>query len=410
MDGWLATERNVRVCAVLGAVTIAFSSILVRLSHASPSTSAIFRCAYALPVLGLLAWREDRRHGPRPWSERRMAVTAGVFFAVDLMLWHRSIADVGAGLATVLANVQVVLVPLVAWMVLAERPGRRVLAALPIAMLGVLLISGALEHGAYGRNPTRGAILGLGAGIAYVGFLLLLRRSGEDLRRPAGPLFDATAVATVLCILGGVALGDAHLVPVWPGAAWLITLALTSQVLGWLLISSSLPRLKAALVSLLLTVQPVGSVALAAFILGESPSALQLIGVGVVLAALLVATAPLSEQVLRLRSDHRNRARTVGVDDVAAGAANQHHRLQSILGPRQVGRSSELVDHRNPGRSQLPSERIGSTAPILQRPDPGTPDRDIGLASPPRPPEGVGDHHAGPHAEQRMEPRAQRSR
>ena len=55
MERWLATERNVRVCALLGAVTIAFSSILVKLSHASPSTAAIFRCVYALPVLGLLA-------------------------------------------------------------------------------------------------------------------------------------------------------------------------------------------------------------------------------------------------------------------------------------------------------------------------------------------------------------------
>ena len=116
-----------------------------------------------------------------------------MFFAADLILWHHSIGDVGAGLATVLANIQVVLVPLVAWAVLSERPGGQVLAALPVALLGVLLISGALEHGAYGRDPTRGAVYGLGAGIAYVGFLLLLRRGGADLRRPAGPLFDATA-------------------------------------------------------------------------------------------------------------------------------------------------------------------------------------------------------------------------
>ncbi len=292
MERWLSSERNVKVCAVLGAVTIAFSSILVRLSHATPSTAAIFRCAYALPLLGLLAWREDRRLGSRSWRSRRAALAAGVFFAADLLLWHRSIADVGAGLATVLANIQVVLVPLVAWMVLAERPGRRVLAALPVALLGVILISGAFEHGAYGRNPTRGAIFGVGAGVAYVGFLLLLRRGGADLRRPAGPLFDATATATVLCIIAGEILGDAHLVPSWPGAAWLITLALTSQVLGWLLITVSLPRLKAALIALLLTVQPVGSVALAALIFAESPSVLQVIGVAMVLAGLLVATAP----------------------------------------------------------------------------------------------------------------------
>jgi drug/metabolite transporter (DMT)-like permease len=288
----LAIAGHERSYALLGAVTIAFSSILVRLSHASPSTAAIFRCVYALPVLGLLAWIEDRRFGSRSWRERRAGLLAGIFFAADLLLWHHSIGDVGAGLATVLANIQVVLLPLVAWALLSEPPGRRVLLALPVSLLGVLLISGVLEHGAFGRNPTRGALFGIGAGVAYVGFLLLLRRGGTDLRRPAGPLCDATAVAAVLCLAAGLVIGDARLVPSWPGAGWLITLALTSQVLGWMIIGAMLPRLPAALTSILLTVQPVGSVALAALIFGEDPSALQLSGVVLVLAALLAASRP----------------------------------------------------------------------------------------------------------------------
>jgi drug/metabolite transporter (DMT)-like permease len=76
-------------------------------------------------------------------------------------------------------------------------------------------------------------------------------------------------------------------------------LALTSQVLGWLLITVSLPRLPAALTSLLLTVQPVGSVALAAVIFGESPSAFQLVGVALVLAALLTATSRMPARISR---------------------------------------------------------------------------------------------------------------
>jgi drug/metabolite transporter (DMT)-like permease len=325
MERWLGSERNIRLCAMLGALAIAFSSILVRLSHASPSTAAIFRCAYALPVLGLLAWLEDRRYGRRSWRDRRVAVFAGVFFAADLILWHNSIEDVGAGLATVLANIQVVLVPLVAWAVLSERPGRRVLAALPIALLGVLLISGALEHGAYGRAPTRGTLFGIGAGIAYVGFLLLLRHGGSDLRRPAGPLFDATATGAVMATIAGLVIGDAHLVPTWPGAGWLITLALTSQVLGWLLITISLPRLPAALTSLLLTIQPLGSVALAAIIFAESPSALQLAGVAMVLVGLLVATLP--EQIFRLGANQRPSPGAVVGSHVALGAADEHDGL-----------------------------------------------------------------------------------
>jgi drug/metabolite transporter (DMT)-like permease len=82
-------------------------------------------------------------------------------------------------------------------------------------------------------------------------------------------------------------IGDAHLVPTWPSAGWLLLLALSSQVVGWLLISSSLPRLPAALTSVLLTLQPLCSVGLAALIFAESPSPLQLVGVALVLAALL---------------------------------------------------------------------------------------------------------------------------
>jgi drug/metabolite transporter (DMT)-like permease len=281
-----------RWAAALGALAIAFSSILVRLSHSSPSTVAVWRCVYALPVLGLLMWREDRRHGPRPARDRWIAVASGVFFGADLILWHHSIEDVGAGLATVLANIQVIFVPLIAWAVLSERPARRVLVALPVAMVGVLLISGVLEAGAYGRDPSAGAGFGLGAGVAYVGFLLLLRRSGVDLRRPAGPLFDATVAGAVVSALAGVAWGDLNLVPWWPSVGWLVVLALTSQVVGWMLITISLPRLPAAITSLILMIQPIGAMILGAIIFGESPSALQLLGAGLVLCTVMAATAP----------------------------------------------------------------------------------------------------------------------
>src|SRR5581483_1692994 len=118
-------------------------------------------------------------------------------------------------------------------------------------------------------------------------------------------------------------IGDADLAPDWPGAGWLATLALTSQVVGWLLITVSLPRLPAALTSLLLTVQPIGSVALGALIFSESPTALQLVGVALVLAGLLTATRPdrsrpaLPKEVFGLGPDEGLRPRAVALSDVA---------------------------------------------------------------------------------------------
>ncbi|MBI4259699.1 MAG: hypothetical protein HY658_03940 [Actinobacteria bacterium] len=56
-----AGGRRPYLGAALGSVFIAFSGILVRVADVSPSTAAVFRCAYALPALGLLAWAERRR-------------------------------------------------------------------------------------------------------------------------------------------------------------------------------------------------------------------------------------------------------------------------------------------------------------------------------------------------------------
>ena len=186
-----------------------------------------------------------------------------------------------------LGNLQVVVVPLAAWALLGERGQGRVFAALPLVCSGVVLISGALETGAYGADPLRGVVYGILTGLTYAAFLLVLRQGSSDLRRPAGPLFDTTAVATVACLVAGVAIGQADLLPSWPAHAWLLLLALTSQVLGWLLITVSLPRLPAALTSITLTIQPVGSVLLGVVLLGEDPTVLQLAGVSLILAGLV---------------------------------------------------------------------------------------------------------------------------
>jgi drug/metabolite transporter (DMT)-like permease len=278
------------LAGVLGALTIAFSAIFVSLADVSPATAAIFRCVYALPPLAALAWYEQRRYGPRASGQSRLAWIAGAFFAADLVLWHNAIEQVGAGLGTVLGNTQVVIVPIAAWLFLGERPGSRVAVSVPVVMIGVVLISGVLGGGAFGRDPVLGVIFGIGTGIAYAGFLLVQRHANRDHRRPAGPLFDATLSAAVFSLLIGLPLGEVDLVPTWPAHGWLVLLGLLVQVGGWLLISISLPRLPAAITSVVLTIQPVGSVVLGIWILSEAPSAFQLVGVLFILAGLLLTT------------------------------------------------------------------------------------------------------------------------
>jgi drug/metabolite transporter (DMT)-like permease len=287
-------NRRPLLMAGLGAATISCSAVFIAESGASAVSTAFYRTALALPVLILLAVMEQRRHGPRPLAQRLRAVLAGVFLAVDLILWAHAIADVGAGVATVLGNLQVLFVAGLAWVLWKERPGRAVAFALPVVMIGVVLVSGLVEKSTSSEHPLAGICFGVGTSIAYAGYLLILRRSSSTSVHVAGPVADATAGSAVAALAFGVVFGGLELHPLWPSIGWLAALALLSQTAGWLFITSSLPRLPAAVSSLMLLLQPAASLALAALILGQHPTGLQILGAiltcGGALAASLSST------------------------------------------------------------------------------------------------------------------------
>jgi drug/metabolite transporter (DMT)-like permease len=276
---------------------IAFSGIFYRFAAVEPSTATLFRCLYGLPLLAIVAWLEHRRYGGLSWRSVGLAAGAGVFFAGDLTSWHHAIEFVGAGLATVLGNLSVLVVGIVAWLFLGERPSRSILLALPIVLVGVFLISGVVDEGAYGSNPLAGVVLGLMTAVFYAGYLLVIRRSGRDERRPAGPVAVSTLSTAIVAGIIGVPLGELDVVPSWPAHGWLLAYGVTSQFLGYLLISVSLPRLPAVVTSIILLAQPVATVGLAMLLLGETPSAAQIAGVGLVIGGIALATLP----VARLR-------------------------------------------------------------------------------------------------------------
>ncbi len=314
-----AGPRHSVLAVLAGASCIAASATLLRLADASAGMAAFFRCALAVPVLwGLMVadrTRSDRR--PLPRQARWLARLAGLSLAIDLVLWSHAINAVGSGLATVLGNLQVLFVALIAWTVLDERPAKPLFIAMPVMLVGVVLIAGIVGSGSYGSNPGLGVIFGIGTSIFYAGFILILRTAGLTTGRSAdvgtiAPLYEATLGAAVGAAVLAVILGDVHLRSPWPTLGWLALLAVSSQVVGWLLISRSLPLLPASLTSTLLLIQPAGAVALGAIVFGEDPSAEQLAGVAILLAGVLIATASRGTDRVRLPSAEEIAARSEG--------------------------------------------------------------------------------------------------
>jgi len=296
-----------RLMATAGVVCISFVPILVRASDdAGDVTIAFFRFLYALPILLVLYWG-TRHRDRRPRRSRMIAAASGVFIALDLTFWHASIGLIGAGLATVVANLQVVIVALIAWAVLGEKPGRGAIWPIPLVLVGIVLISGAGSNDAYGTKPGLGALLSLLAAFFYSAFVLGLRQAnrGHDVV-PTGPLLDSTIGAAIASLIIGLAFSpDFSLEITWRTHRWILLIALISQVLGWLLISRSLPNLPAIDTSVLLLGQPLLAIIWARLIYSETFGTSQWIGAVLVLAGLVLfslrrpSSRPLRQQPVK---------------------------------------------------------------------------------------------------------------
>lgn len=167
------TDIRWQIGLAIGALCVSASAVLLGLADTTPATATVARSALALPVVAALAFFERRHNGGLGSRKYLSAVVCGVLFAGDMLWWTQSIPEVGAGLSTVLVNIQVAIVPLLAYLVDRERSGPRFLWSLPVILVGVLLAGGIFEHAVGGTNPTWGTVHAVAAALCYSGFLFL---------------------------------------------------------------------------------------------------------------------------------------------------------------------------------------------------------------------------------------------
>src|SRR5699024_2407541 len=225
------------------AVCLSGSAILVSASGVAPITAGALRCGLALVVIVPLAALEWRRRGAIPRHPLVCAAVAGVALGIDFSCWNVSVVEAGAGVATVLVNVQVIVLPVLLWAFDGVRAPRRVWLVAPVMLTGVGLAGGVLHSGG-GAPGTRGVLLGLAAGTGYACYLYAIRRGAPQAHGwPFGVLAVACATATLTAAGVAVITGDAALPPT--ARAWMMmaALALFGQVAALALINQGTARL-----------------------------------------------------------------------------------------------------------------------------------------------------------------------
>lgn len=296
---------------LVGALCLSASAVIVKLADVDAATTAVLRCAIAVVPLVPLALAERQRHGTLHRRAVGWSLAAGIALGIDYSAWTASIYLVGAGVSTVLINVQVIVLPLLALLIDRDRMPRRFLVALPVMIVGIVLVGGVGPNelgigqstSAVGQSRLGGVLLGLFAGTGYGTYLYLSRRATRaQVELALQPLTLATAAAAVTSAIIAVFSHGLRVTGI-DGRAWilLIVLAIVGQVAAWLFIHHGSIRLPADVTASLLLIQPVTALALSAVVLGERFGLGQIIGAVIVVGAVAVANGIVARPGVRSR-------------------------------------------------------------------------------------------------------------
>lgn len=213
---------------------------------------------------------------------------AGVVGVTGLLLFYRSLALGAMSVVAPLTALSSAAVPVVAGVLLGDRPSPVALAGVGVALVAVVLVSA--EHG---RLPgvrqlaSAATLTALGAGLAFGLLFVLLSRAAAD--TGLWPLAGARA-ASLLVLAAIAVVRRASVVPRGAPPALVITAGIGDMGANVLFLLASRIGLL-SLTGVLLSLYPVTTVLLALLVLRERLVRLQVAGLGAAaVAVVLIAT------------------------------------------------------------------------------------------------------------------------
>lgn len=289
---------------IFGVCCISTSAILITLSEVPPTQAAFYRNFFGA-IFWLIPYGFTRPLASLPLKEEgvlvcRVAklaplvqrlsgsgilVALSFFFAVDLWAWHRAIIYIGAGPATLIGNLQVVFVSLLAVFFFGDRLKNMFWPGTFLALAGIAMLT---LTNPLGSNVLLGVLCGIFTALTYSVFLIFLKYLEQFETTPQQTLFWL-ATLTALFLLLPTLVEDSMLLPDLRATAILAIHALVSSVAGWWIIVTALKKVPVAAASTLLLLQPLLTSIWGHIFLGQGLVAIQVAGICLALFGIRLA-------------------------------------------------------------------------------------------------------------------------
>jgi drug/metabolite transporter (DMT)-like permease len=234
----------------------------------------------------------------RGLSRRSVAIglaMGGIGYAAQSGLFFAALERMDASLLALILYTYPALVVAGAVALGRERATPRRIVALIVALAGVSLV---LAGAASGKLDALGAAMGFAAALVYTGYILIGDRVTTGIPLIALVALVCTGAtatfAAASVVRGGVELGYGGVG--WAAVAGIVLVSTVGAILAFF---AGLARVGPSTASILSTLEPVVTVALAAAAFGESLSAVQLAGGALVLSAVVVMQWPARAGALR---------------------------------------------------------------------------------------------------------------
>ena len=276
-------EKHPMIMIVVGVIGISLSSIFVKYSAAPSAVTAAWRLIWTVLLMTpvVLGKREVRRElGETDRKTALLSVLSGLFLAIHFALWFESLRHTTVASSTTIVCTEVIWVSLGFCMFLKGKLTKKAIAAIGVTFAGSVLI--ALADSASGDAHLYGDVLALLAAVAVAVYMLIGRVVRTEASTTVYTYLVYTAcgaVLMILCMVQGYGLFSFGFSAVIVG----LLLAVFSTILGHSIFSWCLKFFSPSFVSASKLCEPVVAAILAGFLFGEVPTALQLLGGGLIL-------------------------------------------------------------------------------------------------------------------------------
>jgi drug/metabolite transporter (DMT)-like permease len=295
---------NPKFALIFGILAVSAASIFIRLAQAEASSIVIAAHRLGIATLVLapityILYRSELNQLSR--RDLFLALLSGIFLTVHFATWITSLEYTSVASSVVLATTTPLWVAILSPIILREPISLRVKIGLAIAMAGTITIgiSDICEAKGIFSCPSLaeffsgraiwGDFLALIGAWGASGYMIIGRKIRSSL--PLIPyIFLVYGIAAIMLVT--IMLGSGDQVYGFSSTTylWLILLALVPQLLGHSTFNWALGYVSAALVSISLLGEPIGSTILASLLLNETPTILTIAGASLILGGILIAS------------------------------------------------------------------------------------------------------------------------